>query len=73
MLSNLLLFPAETEGSLDVTTVIEEFINKTMISVDTFVPTGKTNGSAPPGVLRKDGFQVRSASIKFLLLLECFS
>lgn len=73
MLSNLLLFSAETEGSLDVTIVIEEFINKTMISVDKFVPTGKTDASAPPEVLSKDGFQFRSRFVKFLLLLECFS
>lgn len=53
--------------------MIEEFINKTMISVDKFVPTGKTNGSAPPEVLSKDGFQVRSRFIKLLLLLECSS
>lgn len=53
--------------------MIEEFINKTMISVDKFVPTGKTDASAPPEVLSKDGFQFRSRFVKFLLLLGCFS
>lgn len=66
-------FSAETEGSLDVTKVIEEFINRTMISVDELVPVGESNGSAPSEVLSKDGFQLRSHFIKFLLLLECFS
>lgn len=73
MLTNLLFFSAETEGSLDVTVVIEESINKTMISVDKFVSTGKTHGLAPSEVLRKDVFQVRSRFMKFLVSLECFS
>lgn len=53
--------------------MIEESINKTMISVDKFVSTGKTHGLAPSEVLRKDVFQVRSRFVKFLVSLECFS
>lgn len=53
--------------------MIEESINKTMISVDKFVSTGKTHELAPSEVIRKDVFQVRSRFMKFLVSLECFS
>lgn len=73
MLTNLLFFLAETEGSLDVTVVIEESINKTMISVDKFASTGKTHGLAPSKVIRKDVFQVMSRFMKFLVSLDCLA
>lgn len=44
LLSDLLPFPDETEGNLNVTSVIEEYMNKTIISVHKFVP-GKANGA----------------------------
>lgn len=46
--------------------MIEEFINKTMISVDQFVPRGKANESALE-VLSKDAFQGRSHLNKLLI------
>lgn len=72
-MSNPLLCSAETEGSPDGTIVVQEFINKTMMSVDKVVPSGKKNGSAPLQVLSKAGFPVGSGFVTLLPLLKRFS